>query len=132
MNIDFEILQYYISKKIIKKKESDTILQECQRLNIPVREYMLTKEYITEAGELDALSEYYNIPCVELDMLDIDRELFDKFSFEFMKKNKVIPVSIDKNGVLLVAIGRILDSATMSAISICLSMLLSVERVKTS
>ena len=119
MNIDFEILQYYISKKIIKKKESDTILQECQRLNIPVREYMLTKEYITEAGELDALSEYYNIPCVELDMLDIDKELFDQFSFEFMKKNKVVPVSIDKNGVLLVAIGRVLDSATMSAISVC-------------
>ena len=119
MNIDFEILQYYISKKIVKKKDAETILTECQRLNIPVREYMLTKEYITEAGELDALSEYYNIPCVELDMLDIDRELFDKFSFEFMKKNKVIPVSIDKNGVLLVAIGRILDSATMSAVSIC-------------
>ncbi|MCR5056236.1 MAG: GspE/PulE family protein [Clostridia bacterium] len=119
MNIDFEILQYYVSKKIVKKKESETILTECQRLNIPVREYMLTKEYITEAGELDALSEYYNIPCVELDMLDIDKELFDQFSFEFMKKNKVIPVSIDKNGVLLVAIGRILDSATMSAISVC-------------
>ena len=60
MNIDFEILQYYVSKKIVKKKESETILTECQRLNIPVREYMLTKEYITEAGELDALSEYYN------------------------------------------------------------------------
>lgn len=119
MNIDFEILQFYINKKIVKKKEAETILEECQKRDVPVREYMLTKEYITEAGELEALSEYYNIPCVELDMLDIDKDLFGKFSFEFMKKNKVIPVCMDKNGVIVVAIGRILDSAAMSAVSIC-------------
>ncbi|MBQ7444719.1 MAG: type II/IV secretion system protein [Clostridia bacterium] len=119
MNLDFEILQYYINKKIVKKKEADTILEECTKRDVPVREYMLMKEYITEAGELEALSDYYNIPCIEMDMLDIDKEIFGKFSFEFMKKHKVVPVSIDKNGVLLVAIGRILDSATLSAVSIC-------------
>ena len=118
MNIDFELLQYYVSKKIIKRKDADTILEDCMKLHINVREYMLTKELITEAGELEALSEYYNIPFIELDMLDIDKELFNKFSFEFMKTNKVVPVSIDKNGVLLVAIGRVLDSATMSAVSV--------------
>lgn len=39
------------------------------------------------------------IKTVQIDtMLDIDEELFNMFSFEFMKKNKVIPVSIDKTG----------------------------------
>ena len=121
MNIDFEILQYYINKKIVKRKDAESILSDCERLNIPVRDYLLTKEYVTETSELEALSEYYNIPFVELEMLDIDKELFNRFSFEFMKNNKVIPVSIDKNGVLLVAIGRPLDSATLSAVSICFS-----------
>ena len=121
MNIDFEILQYYINKKIIKRKDADTILADCERMNIPVRDYLLTKEYVTETGELAALSEYYNIPFVELEMLDIDKDLFNRFSFEFMKSNKVIPVSIDKNGVLLVAMGRVLDSSTLSAVSICFS-----------
>ncbi len=121
MNIDFELLQFYIYKKIISKKDSDTILSECGRLNIPIREYLLTKEYITEASELEVLSEYYNIPVIELDMLDIDKSLFDQFSFEFMKKHKVVPISIDRNGILLVAIGRPIDTATMTAISICFS-----------
>ena len=121
MNIDFELLQFYISKKIIKKKDAETILAECTRLEIPVREYMLTKEFITETSELEALSEYYNIPFVEFEMLDVNKELFDLFSFDFMKKNKVVPVSIDKNGILLVAIGRVLDAAAYSAMSVCLN-----------
>ena len=118
MNIDYELLQYYVYKKVIKKKDADVILADCERLKIPLREYLLTKEYITEAGELDVLSEYYNIPAIELEMLEIDKSLFDQFSFEYMKANKFIPVSIDKKGVLLVAIGRMLDVATMTSIAV--------------
>ena len=118
MNIDYELLQYYVYKKVIKKKDADVILADCERLKIPLREYLLTKESITEAGELDVLSEYYNIPAIELEMLEIDKSLFDQFSFEYMKANKFIPVSIDKKGVLLVAIGRMLDVATMTSIAV--------------
>ena len=118
MNIDYELLQYYVYKKVIKKKDADVILADCERLKIPLREYLLTKEYITEAGELDVLSEYYNIPAIELEMLEIDKSLFDQFSFEYMKANKFIPVSIDKKGVLLVAIGRMLDVATMTSVAV--------------
>ena len=121
MNIDFELLQFYVYKKIVKRKDMDMILEECRKLNTSVRSYLLTKEYITEAGELDVLGEYYCMPCVELEMLDIDRSLFDQFSFEFMKTHKVVPVSIDHNGVLLVAIGRPVDCATAAAISVCYS-----------
>jgi len=121
LNIDFELLQFYVYKKIIKKKDQEQILADVEKLNIPLREYLLTKEYITETTELEVLSEYYNIPAIELDMLDIDKELFDRFSFDYMKKFKVVPISIDRNGVLLVAIGKMLDSETASAISICFS-----------
>ncbi|MBE7090572.1 MAG: type II/IV secretion system protein [Clostridiales bacterium] len=117
MNIDYELLQFYVYKKLIKKKQAEAILAECKRLHTPVREYLLTKEYVTEVAELEALSEYYCIPCAEIDMLDVDKALLNKFSFEFMKRHKFIPVSIDKNGVLLVAVGRPLDMNAMSAIT---------------
>ena len=93
----------------------EEILSESTRLNIPVREYLLAKEYTTETTELEALAEYYCMPFVELDMLDIDKALFDRFSFDYMKKNKFIPVTVDKNGVLLVAVGKPLDFNAMSA-----------------
>lgn len=121
MNVNYELLQFYVYKKIIKKKDADTILSECERLGIPLREYLLTKEYTTESSELEALGEYYCMPYVELEMLDIDKSLFDKFSFEFMKSNKIVPVAIDKNGTLLVAVGKPLDTATLSSMSVCFS-----------
>ena len=121
MNINSELLQFYIYKHVIKKKDADKALEECERLNTNIRDYLLIKEYTTEVSELNALSEYHCIPCVEIDMLDIDESLYNKFSFELMKKHKFIPVSIDKNGTLLVAIGRPLDCNAISMISMCFS-----------
>ena len=117
MNINRELLQFYVYKKIIRKKQSEKILEECNRLGVPAREYMLAKEYTTPVRELPVLGEFYCLPYVEIDMLDIDRSLFDLFTFEFMKRYKVIPVSIDLEGKLLLATGRPLDCSAMSAIA---------------
>lgn len=119
MNINYELLQYYVYKKVVNRKTADEVLVDAARVKTYIRDYLLTKEYITEPGELDVLSEYYNIPAVELEMLDIDKELFGQFGFEFMKAHKMVPVSINNDGILLVAIGKPVDCSTMSAVSIC-------------
>ncbi len=117
MNINRELLQFYIYKKIIKKKQAEQILEDCTRLNVPVQEYMLAKEYITEARELPVLGEYYCMPYVEIDLLEIDKSLFGLFTFEFMKRYKVIPVCMSLEGKLLIATGKPLDCSAMSAIN---------------
>lgn len=117
MNINRELLQFYIYKKIIKKKQAEKILEDCERLGVSVRDYMLAKEYTTEARELPVLGEYYCMPYVEIDMLDIDKSLFDLFTFEFMKRYKVIPVSMSIEGKLLIATAKPLDCSSMSAIN---------------
>ena len=117
MNINQELLQFYVYKKIIKKRQVPKILEDCERLKVSVKEYMLAKEYVTETRELPVLGEFYCMPYVEIDMLDIDKSLFDMFTFEFMKRYKVIPVSKNESGVLLVATGKPLDCAAMSALS---------------
>lgn len=118
MNINKEILQFYIYKKVIKKKEADKIFEDCERLKVSVQEYMLAKEYTTEVRELPVLGEYYCMPYVEIDMLEIDEGLFNTFTFEFMKRYKIIPVSINEEGKLLIATGKPLDCTSMSAINI--------------
>jgi type IV pilus assembly protein PilB len=112
-------MQYYIYKKVVNRKAAESVLVDAARVKTAVREYLLTKEYITEPGELDVLSEYYNMPAVELEMLDIDKEIFNLFSFDFMKAHKMVPINVNNDGVLLVAIGRPVDCATMAAMSIC-------------
>ena len=84
MDINRELLQFYAYKKVIKRAEMPKILADCKRLNVSVRDYMLAKEYATETRELPALGDYYCMPYVELDMLEIDKSLFELFSFEFM------------------------------------------------
>lgn len=117
MNTNYELLQFYIYKRLIRRKEADKILAECSRLRISVRDYLMAKEVITETTELEALGEYYCIPSVEIDMLDIDKSLFDLFTYDFLKKHKIIPVSYDKNGVLLVATAKPLNCHTRSALA---------------
>ena len=118
MDNNYELLQFYIYKKIIKKKEAEDILKECKKLNTTVREYLLAKEIITDQSDLEALGEYFCMPYVEIDMLDIDRSIFDLFTFEFMKKHKIVPVSFDNDGKLIVATGKPLNVHTRSAMSV--------------
>ena len=117
MNIQKDLLNFYIYRKIIKKKQADKILEDCTRHGVSVREYMLAKEYVTEPRELTVLGDYHCLPSVELEMLDIDKSLFDLFSFEFMKRNKVIPVWRNEEGLTLLATARPLDCSAMSAIA---------------
>lgn len=117
MNVNRELLNYYIHKKLVNKKDAEDILRECDSLGVSVRDYLLAKEYVTENTELPALADYYSLPYVEIDMLDIDKNLFNLFSFEFMKKHKIIPVSFDRNGTLLVATGRPMNVSSASVLA---------------
>lgn len=119
MNINSDLLQFYLYKRLIRKKDVEVVLSESERLSVPVRDYLLAKEYVTDTTEMEAIAEYLCLPYVEVDMLEIDRTLFDRFSLEYMKKNKFLPVSIDRSGVLLLAVGDPLNFFSMSAVAAC-------------
>lgn len=117
MNITRELLNLYVEKGFLTSELSNQVFNDCKTAHVTLREYLLAKEYITEAAELEVLSEFYNIPSVELELLNVDDELVDLFSFEFMKKHKIIPVRRDEDGTLILATARPLDCHTISAIS---------------
>ena len=117
MNLNNEILNYFLYKKIIKKNDRATIETESKRLGVTPENYMLLKGYCTEVTALEALGEFFNLPYIEVDMLDIDKEYLKKFSYAFMKKHKFLPVSVQKSGTLLLAVGRPLDYYALSAVA---------------
>lgn len=117
MNINKELLRFYIYKKLIKRQKAPQILAECQAANTDLRTYLLARELIAEAGELEARAAYYRMPSAQLDLLDIDEKLVEKFTYDFMKKHKIIPVCEDPSGVIIVATGKPLDCHAMSALS---------------
>ncbi|MBR2324692.1 MAG: type II/IV secretion system protein [Clostridia bacterium] len=117
MNINQELLDFYAYKKLIKRKEAPEILSDCRKRKIGVRDYLLARELITEASELPARAAYYCMPHIEVDMLNIDPALFGKFSYDFMKKHKLIPVCKDPNGVTIIAVAKPLDCHALSALA---------------
>ncbi len=122
MNINYELLLFFIYKKIVRKSESDRILDDCKRLGLRVDEYLILKEYCTEATALDAMAEFFCMPGIELDMLDMDKDLMDKLSYGFMKKHKLVPVQIDpRTGMLLVATGQPVNCNALSALAVAFS-----------
>lgn len=121
MNTNYQLLQCYISHHLVRSEDADAILQECQKRNVSVRDYLMAQGRITETAELEALAEYYCMPCTQVDMLDIDKSILQLFSYAFMKKHKLLPIRYDENGVLLVATGKPLDCHSRSALSVQLS-----------
>ncbi len=117
MDLNYEILQYYVYKRIIRRKQMKNIYEDCSRLKMPVENYMTAKGYCTEVTALAALGEFFCLPYCEMDMLEVDKELLKGFTFTFMRKHKLVPVSVDSRGLMLVAVARPLDFSSMSMLS---------------
>ena len=117
MDLNYEILQYYVYKRVIKHRQMKEIYEDCTRLNMHIESYMVAKGYCTQVTALAALGEFFCLPYCEMDMLEVDKSLLENVTFAFLRKHKFVPVSMDKSGKLLVAVARPLDLSAMSMIS---------------
>ena len=87
MNLNYELLQLYVNKKLVKRKDFEVFLEDAQRLEIGIRDYLMTKEIITENTELEALAEYYCMQILFLADLRRDEALQLK---EILRSNRDI------------------------------------------
>ncbi len=117
MKLDFEILQFFVYKKIIKKREFDKILAESQRLNMPVERYLLAQGICNEIAALEAMGEFFQMPYIQLDMLEVDEKLLDQFELSFLRAKKLVPITMDVHGTMILACARPLDLAARSAVA---------------
>lgn len=117
MNINAELLDLYVKKKLVNKRDAEGFLAAAEKENCDIREYLYKKELINEISELDVLSEYYHTPSIELDMLRVDRSVLSDISLDYLKKNKFLPIKKDENGVMIVAVANPLGVSAKSAVS---------------
>ena len=118
MNINNEIINYYIYKKIIDRKQRDEVFEDCERLSMPVEKYMQVKGYCSETDSLQALGEFYNMAFSELELFDVKASIAETYNLAFLKKIKMVPLYKTADNVLLVAVGRPLDYNAMSMSSV--------------
>ena len=114
MNINNEILNYYIYKRIVEEKSRATILEDCARIDMPVENYLQINNYCSEVEALPARGGFYNMAYAEMDMFSVDESIADKYNLAFLKKIKMVPLFTTQDGILLVAIGKPVDYNSVS------------------
>lgn len=119
-NVNNELLELYIGKKLIKKQDAEAVLRQSERPGISVTECLLQGEYLTESAIFTVLAEYCGLPFAELDMLEKDDAIFDMFSLEFMKRNCFVPIRTE-NGEMIIAVGDPFDINARSAAAVAYS-----------
>ena len=117
MNLNYEILQFFVYKHVVKKRDSNRILEDADRLKMPVERYLLAQNLCTEVTALDALGEYFEMPYIQMDMLEVDQDLLNRFDLAFLRAKKIVPVTVDVGGSLIVACARPLDFASTSVVA---------------
>ena len=55
MDLNYEILQYYVYKRVIKHRQMKEIYEDCTRLNMHIESYMVAKGYCTQVTALAIL-----------------------------------------------------------------------------
>ncbi len=115
MNINIELAKLYMDRGIIDEQEMNTMLAESSELGITIDAYMLKTKARSEREVYSVLSEFYCMPYVQMEMLDPDDQLVRSFSVTFLRKNCIVPITVDASGTMVIAIGRPFDFNARSA-----------------
>lgn len=118
MNINHELLDYFVFHKVIKKKDREKIAAECADNRTSVLKYALDNGFCTQAEALPALGDFYNYAYAEMDAFDVSGKILDRYSPEFLKKIKAVPLFTSPEGVLSIAVGAPQDFTALSACAV--------------
>ena len=102
-----------VKKGLITREQLDLVLREQKVISDFLGAILLRKYYITEGDLMEALSEQFDIPYVELRLNEIDWRAALHFDRELVNEHCCLPVREDDN-VLWIAINNPLDAFAIS------------------
>ncbi|MGN1227358.1 MAG: GspE/PulE family protein [Christensenellales bacterium] len=101
----------------IEKDKIDDYVAMFESCNEDAMQFLVKRNICDESTYYQTVAQMCHIPFSEMGMLDIDKSLMDKFSLQFLKKNKLVPVCRDNKGVLIVACGNIFNAFAKSTLA---------------
>jgi len=114
---DKKLVSILTKHGIVADEEKDTILGEAERANQSLTEYLLDKKMTTEADVIGAVSEEMNLPPINIDRIEIDKEALDLVPEDIAKHYQVLPIAkIGKT--LTMAVANPMDVLTQDDVNI--------------
>ena len=102
MNKNQFFADYFYKCKIINKKLYDELLEKIDNQQFDCLEFLIENNHISQTAKMYALSNYYNIPYIDMDMARTSFNLNEMFSLELLKKFCFVPLQTI-NDILIVA-----------------------------
>lgn len=108
----------YKCKKIDKKT-----FEMCLNLNENIKclDYLIEKNLIDSNTKLMALSSYFDLPAVDLELITIMQNIEDYFSLEVMRKNLFIPIYVSPQNEMIIATPNPKNPQMVALIKACFS-----------
>lgn len=96
---DEQIAQLLVQKGIFKKEEIGQHIDQANKLNKPLSEYLIKKDLIKEEEWLKAKAQVLDLPYINLERNTIDESVLREFSEDTVRQYKFLPFA--KEGKVL-------------------------------
>ena len=103
MNKNKFLLDYFLKNRIIGQRVYDEALKQLDDESFDCLDFLLKNNHITQQEKMYALSYYFNLPYIDMDMVKSKIKLSDMFSIELLKKFCFVPLKIIDDTLIVVA-----------------------------
>lgn len=118
MNYNKTVLDIFADKEIIKKADADKYLKFCESKGVSAGRVLMDEKAITEEQYATVIGEVMGMPFISLDNQFINKMAQgNTVTNGFIKKHRIIPVDVDENGILTVAVADPLNLSGINALN---------------
>ena len=96
-----KIGEILIEKGYITSKQLTEALADCKKTKTPLGSMLVKLGYLSLDKLKEALGEQQHIKIVDADSLDVEEDVINIFPTDFIRNNKVIPVSSDGRNIIV-------------------------------
>lgn len=103
MNQNEFFANYFLKNKKINKKTFQELTKSFEDESFDCLNFLLEKNNITEHDKIEAMSTCFDIPTIDLEMINISNNFEKWFNIELMQKYQFVPIFVAKDDTMLVA-----------------------------
>lgn len=117
MKYTLSIVKTFADKGLIKKSDVDRIVKASESRGISPTRIMVAEGLVSENEQARIMAEYMGLPFEEFDMLFINKDIRARVSNQFLKRHRVVPIDVDNDGIMTVAVADPTDFHSISALN---------------
>ncbi len=117
MKYTLSVVKAFTDKGLIKKSETDRLVKASESRGISPVRIMVEEGLVSEREQAKVMAEYAGLPFEEFDMLFINKDTRASVSNQFLKRHRIIPIDIDSDGVMTVAVSDPSDFHSIAALN---------------